>query len=125
MAGTPRTEQRPAASEGPTIEPVDVRVYKFTGWQGIVKIPESWCRECDMFVRTVDQAVERVHAPVEVQVLPWILYLFGALRYGGYHPPVLVIDGQRIAQGEDVPSIERVADAIEAAAEARRSQGEA
>lgn len=102
-------------------DPVDVRVYKFTGWQGPFKIPESWCRECDLFVRTVDRAAEQTAAPVDVEVIPWVRHLFGALRFGGYHPPVLVVDGERIAQGHDVPSVDRVVDAMEAAAQARAS----
>lgn len=108
----------PASAPDP--DPVEVRVYKFTGRQGLFTIPEAWCRECDLFVRAVDQAAEASDAPVEVDVVPWVTHLFGALRYGGYHPPVLVVDGERIAQGEDVPTVERVVDAIEQAAERRR-----
>lgn len=114
----------PDGSNGATApdatDPVEVRVYKFTGWQGPFKIPEAWCRECDLFVRTADRAAEAVDAPVEVDVIPWVTHVFGALRFGGYHPPVLVVDGRRIAQGEDVPSVDRVVDAIEAAAADRR-----
>lgn len=106
--------------ESQTPEPADVRVYKFTGWQGPFKIPESWCRECNLFVRKVDQAAEATDVPVDVDVIPWVTHVFGALRYGGYHPPVLVVDGDRIAQGEDVPEVDRVVDAIEAAADGRR-----
>lgn len=108
------------AQADPDIDPVDVRVYKFTGWQGPFKIPESWCRECDMFVRTVDRAADEIDAPVEVEVIPWVTHIFGALRYGGYHPPVLVVDGERIAQGHDVPAVDRVVEAIETAADKRR-----
>jgi hypothetical protein len=101
-------------------DPVDVRVYKFTGKQAFFTIPESWCRECDLYVRTVDRAAERADAPVEVEVVPWVTHLLGALRFGGYHPPVLVVDRTRVAQGEDVPSVDRVVDAIEAAARRHR-----
>lgn len=101
-------------------EPVEVRVYRFTGWQGPLKIPESWCRECDLLVRSVDKAAQQTDVNVEVQVVPWVTHLLGALRYGGYHPPVLVVDGQRIAQGHDVPSVDRVVRSIEDAASDRR-----
>lgn len=121
-SGTRAVQQR-GEDEDPAIDPVDVRVYKFTGWQGIVKIPESWCRECDMFVRTADQAAEATDVPVQVEVIPWVTHVLGALRFGGYHPPVLVVDGERVAQGEDVPTVERVVDAIEQAATARRDGG--
>lgn len=121
MADGTRAVQTRADTEIPAIDPVDVRVYKFTGWQGPFKIPESWCRECDMYVRTVDRAAEQVDVDTDVEVIPWMTHILGALRFGGYHPPVLVVDGDRIAQGEDVPTVDRVVDAIEAADERRRT----
>lgn len=102
-------------------DPVEVRVYVFSGPQlgGLFTVPESWCRECDLFARAADQAAGKAKeqgVPVRVKVLPWWSRLLGALRYGGWHPPVLVVNGSRIAQGHDVPSVERVVEAIEAAA---------
>ncbi len=117
--GTPAESQSITASSN-SLGPVEVRVYRFSGRQGLFTIPESWCRECDMFVRAVDQAAEQIDDPVDVTVLPWFVHMFGALRYGGYHPPVLVVDGERIAQGEDVPTVERVVEAIQAASQRRR-----
>ena len=101
------------------MDPVQVRVYVFTGWHTLFKIPESWCRECQLFVRVADRAAAEAGVPVEVRPVSWWWRVLGALRFGGYHPPVMVVDGRRIAQGHDVPSMERVVDAIHAAAAKR------
>lgn len=94
-------------------------VFRFTGpqWGGLFDVPERWCRECDLFVRAADEAAEQASVPAEVEVVGWWSHPIRALRYGGVHPPVMVVDGRRIAQGEEVPEVERVREAIEAAAE--------
>lgn len=108
-----------------SVKPVDVRVYVYTGKQGFFRIPESWCRECDLFVRAVDEAVDRTDVEVDMRVIPWWTHILGALRFGGWHPPVLVVDGTRIAQGYDVPAPARVVEAIESAHEARTAKARA
>lgn len=103
------------------MEPIEVRVYRFSGPQlgGLFSVPERWCRECDLFARAADDAALATDVPVEVNVVPWWSRILGALRYGGIHPPVMVVDGERIAQGHDVPDVERIVEAIEAAADGR------
>lgn len=107
------------------VRPLDVRVYRFTGRQGIFRVPEAWCRECDLFVRAVDRAVKQSGVEASVRVLPWWTHVLGALRFGGWHPPVLVIDGRRVAQGHDVPAVERVVEALRAAEQKRRRDARA
>lgn len=36
-----------------------------------------------------------------------------ALRYGGYHPPVIVVDGTRLSQGHQVPTTREIVEAIQ------------
>jgi hypothetical protein len=93
-------------------EPVRITVYVVTGRQGWLWIPESFCRECHRFVRAADAAAERADVPVEVRVVSWYTHLPWALRHGGYHPPVMVVGGRRLAQAYDVPTPERVLAAI-------------
>ncbi len=104
-------------------ETVDVRVYVITGRHGFVDVPEAFCRECDLFVRAVDAGAEQAQAPVRVRVLSWWGRVLGALWHGGYHPPVLVVDGERVCQGYQVPTPDEVTQAIEAAAGSRRGHG--
>lgn len=101
---------------GSSTESVDVEVYVVTGLHGGLRIPESFCRECHLFVRAAETAAERVDVPVDVHVYSWWTRFLGALRYGGYHPPVMVVGGTKLCQGEVVPSTEDVVGGIERAA---------
>lgn len=96
-------------------DPVRITVYVVSGRHGFVTVPEEFCRECHLFVRAADAAAERVDVPTEVSVVSWWTRFPWALRYGGYHPPVMVVGKRRIAQGYDVPTPEAIVDAIEAA----------
>lgn len=95
---------------------VVIDVYIVTGRHGGLRIPESFCRECDLFVRAADVAAENVDLPVDVRVYSWWTRFPWAIRHGGYHPPVMVVGGKKLCQGHTVPSPEEVTEAIEAAA---------
>ena len=98
-------------------EKVKVEVYRFTGWQGPIKIPEKWRRKCGDAFRVVKQAdrEQRSQNKVDVVVRPWLLtFLKPALKYGAWIPPIVIVDGKLISQGV-VPRLERVVDAIEKA----------
>jgi len=96
---------------------LEIGVYIVTGYHGRLRIPEAFCRECNLFVRRADEAAARVSADVRVTVRSWWTHVFGALRHGGYHPPVMVVGGKRLCQGHDVPTTERVVEAIKKALE--------
>ena len=110
---------RASLAPDPTAEAgrrVDVRIYVITGRHGLLSIPEGFCKECNLFIRAVQAGMERVEVEVDLRVLSWWGRPLAALWHGGYHPPVLVIDGERVAQGYDVPTPERVARHLEAVA---------
>ena len=94
---------------------VDVEIYVVTGRHGLFDVPESFCRECHMFARRADAAAEQTSVDVDVYIYSWWTRFLGALRHGGYHPPVMVVGGERLCQGHDVPTTEEVLAAIEAA----------
>ena len=91
-----------------------ITVYIVTGKHGKLRIPESFCRECNLFVRAADLAAEQVDADMNVRVVSWWTHVFSALRYGGYHAPVMVVGRKRLCQGYDVPTTCEVVAAIEA-----------
>ncbi|WP_246057963.1 hypothetical protein [Halonotius terrestris] len=113
-ASIPVASLLPWRSSG-TAADLEITVYIVTGYHGKLRIPESFCRECNLFVRAADQAAAEVDADVRVTVRSWWTHVLGALRYGGYHPPVMVVGGKRLCQGHDVPTTEEVVAAIEAA----------
>lgn len=76
----------------------EITVYPITGRQLFFRVPHSWCEECDLTIRTARRVAEQV-GDVEVTVKPWFNHLFDVLRRGGWHAPVLTIDGEIFSQG--------------------------
>jgi len=124
-ASTESTDSAPVASLLPWRSnrrdaDLTITVYIVTGKHGRLRIPESFCRECNLFVRAADVAAEQVEADVEVRVVSWWTHILSALRHGGYHAPVMVVGNRRLCQGYDVPTTCEVVDAIEAELEQKQ-----
>jgi hypothetical protein len=93
-------------------ENVKITLYKFTGWQGILKIPESWCRECDLLVRATERAIESSGRTADFNVKPWFLWFWKPLfQHKAMHAPILVVDGKLVSQGI-VPADSEIESAI-------------
>ncbi len=103
-----------------SIDPIGVKVYIVTGTKNL-RLPEGFCKECNLFVNAVESAAETIDVPVNVNVYSWWRQFPGALRHGGYHPPVMVIGGKRLCQGHHVPSEDEVVRAVRDAVERRES----
>lgn len=93
--------------ESTEIEPVDIQVYIVTGTKNL-RLPESFCEECNLFVNAAKEASQELDIPVNVEVYSWWTHFPFALRYGGYHPPVIVINGKKLCQGHQVPPTEKI-----------------
>lgn len=78
-----------------------VTVYPITGRQlGPFHVPHRICEECDLTIATVRRVVEELGGDgVEVRIKPWLRHAFDALRRGGWHAPVVTIDGELFSQG--------------------------
>ena len=91
---------------------MQVTIYKFTGWQGFFKIPESWCRECDLLVRATERVAATCGAEMTLDVKPWFLWFWKPLfRFGAWKAPILVVDGRVVSQGV-VPDDGKIAEAL-------------
>ncbi|MDA1004100.1 MAG: hypothetical protein O3B31_12270 [Chloroflexi bacterium] len=75
-----------------------ITVYPMTGKQLCFTIPHRVCVECDLTLRLV-RAVVSDTPGTSLRVRPWFNHLFDALRRGGWHPPVVTIDGKIHTQG--------------------------
>ena len=91
-----------------------VTVYPVTGRQLFFTVPHAVCEECDLTVRLVQRVASDL-PDVEVRIKPWFNHLFDALRRGGWHPPVVTINGKITTQGV-VPDEAELRDALASAA---------
>ena len=78
--------------------PTVVTVYPMTGRQLFFNVPHSLCEECDLTVR-LGRRVAAEFPHVDVRIKRWFNNLFDALRRGGWHPPVVTINGKISSQG--------------------------
>ena len=91
---------------------IKITIYRISGKQLFFNVDPAYCRECDMTVNVVERALgELAGVRAKLEVKPWINYLAVSIFRGGYHPPVLLVDGKIISQGV-VPTREEVKKAI-------------
>lgn len=78
----------------------DIVVYRVTGPQGPIDIPHRYCEECDLTVRLTQSVIDDLGDPhVRLDVKPWMLYFWKPILRGGWHAPILTIDGRVFSQG--------------------------
>lgn len=93
---------------------VKVELYRWAGSWGPFRITGE-CIECDFAVAAIREVMS-AHPdwPVEFEIKPWLDHIWGALRHGGWHAPVLIIDGRLVTQGH-VPTVMEIEFAIQEA----------
>ena len=79
---------------------VNVVIYKMTGRQLFFNVPEKMCEECDLSVAQVRDVANKVNGnAVDIKVKPWLNHMFLVLLKGGWHPPIVMINGKIFSQG--------------------------
>ncbi len=76
-----------------------ITVFRITGRQLFFTVPERVCEECDVTVQVTRAVADRYPGRVVVEIKPWINHLPSALLRGGWHPPVVLVEGRRVSQG--------------------------
>ena len=95
-----------------SVEPVQVVVYRITARQFFFTVPDHVCEECDVTVSITRKVVEKVGPLMaRLTVKPWLDSLVEALLMGGWHPPVVAVNGTIVSQGA-VPTPAMVEQAI-------------
>jgi hypothetical protein len=83
-----------------TRDTVTIVVYRITGRQGLIDIPHRYCEECDLTVRLVQGVLDEIgESNVHLDVKPWLLYFWKPILRGGWHAPILTINGRIFSQG--------------------------
>lgn len=102
---------------------MEVTVYRITGRQGYLTVPDWVCRECDLTVAAVRRACSEAGVPEgSVKVVPWLKQLRAALGEGAYHPPVVLVGGRVFSQGR-VPDVAELAEHLRQGLASERANG--
>lgn len=78
---------------------VTITVFRITGRQLFFTVPDRVCEECDLTVQVARSVADCHPGRVVVEIKPWLNHLPSALWRGGWHPPVVLVDGRRVSQG--------------------------
>ena len=79
---------------------VKVTLYKWAGAWGPFKVTIS-CGECTLTKNVIDDTLENelVDIPVEFEVKDWLSVWWEPLPKGGWHAPIVMVEGKIICQG--------------------------
>lgn len=91
-----------------------VTIYRFTGKQGFFTIPERYCEECDLTIAVTRDVLQELNeSRFELVIKPWFLYFWEPLWRGGWHAPIVTINGRIFSQGV-VPKKDEIKTALAA-----------
>ena len=91
----------------------EIEIYVVSGLQGFLRIPEGFCKECNMFYQAARQAADEVEEEIDISVRSYWTWFPKPLLKGGYHAPVIVVNGRLLSQGYDVPDKEEIKEILE------------
>ena len=82
------------------MKPVTITMYRWAGKKFGITI-KSDCRECDINIDILEDMRQKELAgkPVTVEIKPWLTYVEKSLRHGGWHAPVILVNGKLFSQG--------------------------
>ena len=101
---------------------VKVTVYRWAGEKWFLRI-EGECLECDLTVSQVRTLIARNPSwPIELEIKPWLNHLWESLRHGGWHAPVVLVDGKLIRQGT-IPTLAELEAVVRRALESKGIAG--
>lgn len=100
-------------------QPVDVTVYRITGRQGIIDVPHRYCEECDLTIHLVQHVINDLGPDAaRLTVRPWMLWFWKPIFRGGWHAPIVTVNGRIVSQGV-VPAADAIRQAIVTASGSR------
>lgn len=82
---------------------LDIVIYRISGKQFFFNVPSAWCEECDLTIAATRQVLREMGLAadprVRLTIKPWLEFMGQALAQGGWHAPVLLINGRIFSQG--------------------------
>lgn len=81
-------------------EPVKISLFKWAGKWGPFKVSIP-CGECALTVDVINDTVENElqGIPVKLETHDWLSNWWKPLRHGGWHAPIIIVEGKLVSQG--------------------------
>jgi len=82
------------------VEPVKITLYRWAGQWGPWKVNIP-CGECSLTLDVIKDtmATELANVPVELDVCEWLTEWWKPLPKGGWHAPIVIVEGKMVSQG--------------------------
>ena len=80
---------------------VKITIYEWAGKKGPFKIT-SPCKECGVgipLIKSLAKEIDSGRGKVRVEVKPWLDNFFEVLWKGGWHAPIILVNGKIFSQG--------------------------
>lgn len=79
---------------------VNITMYRWAGSKFGIKIKNE-CEECEINTGILDDIKQKefLGKPVIIEKKPWLTHLWESLWYGGWHAPVVIVNGKLFSQG--------------------------
>ena len=80
--------------------PVTITMYRWARNKFGFSI-KSECEECEINIGILEDLKQKEFAGklVEIEIKPWLTYLWDSLKSGGWHAPVIIVNGRIFSQG--------------------------
>lgn len=83
------------------MSPVKIQLYRWAGTWGPFKIKVP-CGECsltrDVLKDTLTKELQGI--PVDLEVKDWLTFWWEPLKSGGWHAPIVLVEGKLVSQGQ-------------------------
>lgn len=78
---------------------VKVELFRWAGSLGPLRITRD-CMDCILAVAAIREVmVAHPDWPVDLEIKPWLNHAWEALRRGGWHAPIVLVNGRLAMQG--------------------------
>lgn len=83
-----------------TTDPVKISLYRWAGKWGPFRVSIP-CGECALTVDVIRDTLENElqGIPVEFEIRDWLSNWWKPLRHGGWHAPIVIVEGKLVSQG--------------------------
>jgi len=80
--------------------PVKISLYRWAGSWGPFKVSIP-CGECALTVDVIKDTLanELQGIPTTIETHDWLSHWWNPLRYGGWHAPIVIVEGRLVSQG--------------------------
>lgn len=82
------------------MKPITITMYRWAGKKFGIKIRNE-CEECEINTGILEDMEKKEFSiwPIKIEIKPWLTNFWESLFHGGWHAPVILVNGRIFSQG--------------------------